>query len=433
MKRKISTVELAGKLGQPGTVIIDVRPMAAYNGWPLRGEARGGHLPGAAALPESWLASLEGETLLSLLASKGVAPGKQVIIYGYRGQGVELAGRLAELGFADLFVYAHGLQAWAADERLPLERLPHYQKLVYPAWLQARRERAPAKQQAADFALFHVNFDAPDAYLAGHIPGAFYLDTKALESPVNGNRRPAAELQAALLAHGITSAKTVVLYGRDSDPVSGQEEPGQIAAMRAAAILMYAGVEDVRLLDGGYEAWVAAGFAVETTPHVPQPAADFGVQFPAHPAYFIDRQEAKELLADPAAELVSIRTWREYIGEESGYDYIGPRGRIAGAVWGNCGSDANHMQHYRNPDNTMRAYPEIAANWQEAGITPDKRLSFYCGTGWRASEAFFYAHLMGWRQIAIYDGGWLEWSSRPDLNPIAQGMPQTSQVAAGRS
>src|SRR4029450_1159889 len=95
------------------------------------------------------------------------------------------------------------------------------------------------------------------------------------------------------------------------------------------------------------------------------------------------------------AALVSVRSWKEQIGEVSGYNYIRPAGRIAGDVWGNCGSDAYHMQHYRNVDNTMRAYPEIAANWEEAGISADKRVAFYCGTGWRASGAGFWAELVG--------------------------------------
>ena len=82
------------------------------------------------------------------------------------------------------------------------------------------------------------------------------------------------------------------------------------------------------------------------------------------------------------------------------------------------------MQHYRNVDNTMRAYPEIAANWAEAGITPDKWVAFYCGTGWRASETWFYAYLMGWQRIAVYDGGWHEWSRDPVANPIEVGEPE---------
>ena len=119
----------------------------------------------------------------------------------------------------------------------------------------------------------------------------------------------------------------------------------------------------------------------------------------------------------------------EHIGRVSGYNYIGPAGRISGDVWGNCGTDAYHMQHYRNVDNTMRSYPEIAANWAEAGITDDKWVAFYCGTGWRASETWFYAYLMGWQRIAVYDGGWFEWSQDPINNPIETGEPQDTLAA----
>jgi thiosulfate/3-mercaptopyruvate sulfurtransferase len=187
--------------------------------------------------------------------------------------------------------------------------------------------------------------------------------------------------------------------------------------------------QDVRLLDGGYDWWVNAGLTVETQPVVPTPVAETGLAVPEHPELLLDLDDAKAIIADPAgAALVSVRTWREHIGAVSGYNYIGPAGRISGDVWGNCGTDAYHMQHYRNVDNTMRAYPEIAANWEEAGITPDKWVAFYCGTGWRASETWFYAYLQGWQRIAVYDGGWFEWSQDP-LNPIEVGLPV--EVAEG--
>ncbi|WP_249925738.1 rhodanese-like domain-containing protein, partial [Escherichia coli] len=46
--------------------------------------------------------------------------------------------------------------------------------------------------------------------------------------------------------------------------------------------------------------------------------------------------------------------------------------------------------------------------------------SFYCGTGWRASETFMYARAMGWKNVSVYDGGWYEWSGNPQ-NPVATG------------
>ena len=104
---------------------------------------------------------------------------------------------------------------------------------------------------------------------------------------------------------------------------------------------------------------------------------------------------------------------------------IQPKGRIAGDVWGHAGSAPLRMDHYRNVDNTMRNYHDIATQWRMWGITPDKRVVFYCGTGWRASEACFYAYLMGWAHIAVYDGGWRAWVQNP-ANPVAVGDPSNN-------
>jgi molybdopterin synthase sulfurtransferase len=279
-----------------------------------------------------------------------------------------------------------------------------------------------------------VNFGVPEEYAENHLPEALYLDTNLLENPKDWNRRTPRELDAALRSLGISHDTTVILYGRDTEGEANEKWPGrragQIAATRAAMIMRYAGVEDVRLLDGGYDRWVQAGNALETTVREPVPVASFGVEIPLRADVIVDIDEAKQILVDPdAAALVSVRTWNEHIGAVSGYNYIGPVGRIAGDVWGNCGSDAYHMQHYRSVDNTMRAYPEIASNWEAAGITPDKHIAFYCGTGWRASETWFYAHLMGWERIAVYDGGWFEWSQDPERNAIEIGEPEEEFAA----
>ncbi len=294
--------------------------------------------------------------------------------------------------------------------------------------MQLLAHEGPDAAPAGRFLLFHVNFGVPEEYEESHLPGALYLDTNRLENPIDWNRRTPEELEVALRALGITHDTTVIVYGRDTEGHADEKWPGrragQISACRAALILHYCGVRDVRVLDGGYDAWVRAGNALDTSPHAPTPVTSFGVAIPQRPEAIVDIDEAKQILADPdGAALVSVRTWNEHIGKVSGYNYIRPAGRIAGDVWGNCGSDAYHMQHYRNVDNTMRAYPEIAANWEEAGITPDKWVAFYCGTGWRASETWFYAYLMGWQRIAVYDGGWHEWSRDPGANPIEVGEP----------
>ena len=431
----LTTTELQQRLDDPRITIVDIRPLAAYNGWRLEGEARGGHIPGAVAFPAAWLRTVDAPEIGRLLQEKGITADREIVLLGGPAGDVDaFATALDARGIEAVTSLDGGATAWAADDTLALERLPRYESLVHIPWLRdvlaGRRPEAPPN---ASFLLLHVNFGVPEEYAEGHIPGAHYLDTNWLEDPADWNRRSPAAIETALAALGITRDTTVVLYGRDTEGDANEKWPGrragQIAATRALMILRYAGVDDVRLLDGGYDWWVQDGNPVETVENVPVPVTSFGATVPVRPDVIVDIDEAKEIIADPdGAALVSVRTWREHIGNVSGYNYIGPAGRIKGDVWGNCGTDAYHMQHYRNIDNTMRAYPEIAANWAEAGITPDKWVAFYCGTGWRASETWFYAYLQGWEQIAVYDGGWFEWSQDPINNPIEIGEP--ADVAA---
>src|SRR5206468_1659931 len=160
-------------------------------------------------------------------------------------------------------------------------------------------------------------------YAEGHIPGAHYLDTNWLEDPADWNRRSPAAITAALESLGITRDTTVVVYGRDTEGHANEKWPGrragQIAATRALMILRYAGVDDVRLLDGGYDWWVQDGNPVETIINKPSPIEVFGAPIPVRPEVIVDIEEAKEIIAHPdAAALVSVRTWREHIGAVSG-------------------------------------------------------------------------------------------------------------------
>lgn len=71
------------------------------------------------------------------------------------------------------------------------------------------------------------------------------------------------------------------------------------------------------------------------------------------------------------------------------------------------------MSAFHTAQGLMKPASAIRQLWQSQGIGPDAHVAFYCGTGWRASLAFFYAWLMGWDDISVYDGGWLEWTLDP--------------------
>jgi thiosulfate/3-mercaptopyruvate sulfurtransferase len=281
---------------------------------------------------------------------------------------------------------------------------------------------------AVDWHLFDVACDGMDAFRVGHIPGAQYLDTRQFEHLPFWNKVPERALLRVLQQLGIGPRTTVILYGRN-----------MLAAARVAHLMLVAGVQDVRLLDGGLAAWCAAGHTLHSGEQLEPErellalaadddidnGSDAGIgaawseRFEPHPEYLINTAEARALLDITGSALVSIRTRAEFWGETSGYSFIHTRGEIAGALWGHAGEegDVNSMSYFQDALGRMKPAAEIAALWNEVGIRPDMQIAFYCGTGWRASLAFFYAWLMGWERISVYDGGWFEWSSDP-ANPV---------------
>ena len=227
--------------------------------------------------------------------------------------------------------------------------------------------------------------------------------------------RPSDEvIRQKLESLGITADTTVVLYG------SG---PATTAAYRCGLILRYVGVKDVRFLNGGRPLWEAEGRPLESGEVPWGPSKEFGAKIPQNPRLLIDYDEELKLVSDPKAVIASIRSWDEYLGNKSGYTYIGEAGDVANSRFGYAGSDPYAMEDYRNLDNTMFNADLMAARWRRWGIVPDKIVSFHCGTGWRASETYFCALAMGWPDIKVYDGGWYEWHKILDSPRKSKGLP----------
>lgn len=422
----LTTRWILDNLSNPEVKIIDIRPIDAYNGWRFNGEARGGHIKNAKALPFKWTAYFDW---LDIVKSKGISPTDTIVIYGYDNQEIEkAAGFFIRAGFEDVNVYNEFSSEWCADKDLPMSRLQRYSQLVPPGWVRSHMAVGDKRIQN-NIVVCHAHYRNRSAYEEGHIPGAVDLDTNSLESPGDWNCRSPSELKDALEETGITSDTTVILYGRNSVPSEDDPFPGssagQLGAMRCAFILLYAGVKDVRVLNGGLQAWLDEGYEITTENTPKKPVLEFGASIPGSPQLLVDLTGAKEILRSADKNLVCVRSFREYTGEVSGYNYIHKKGRIPGAVFADCGSDAYHMENYRNVDHTMREYHEIENLWSASSITSDRHNSFYCGTGWRASEAFFNAWLMGWNNISVFDGGWLEWSN-DENNPCETGTPHGS-------
>lgn len=229
-------------------------------------------------------------------------------------------------------------------------------------------------------------------YAAGHIPGAIHINTDIFETGAPKWRlRPLAELHAAIGRLGIGPETTVAVYSHQT-----------IAAARVWWIMEYAGVKDVRYLDGGVEAWKRAGYPAETARNVLPP-----VRFQA-PARYGVLSTAQYIRAHPEAVLVDVRSQKEYRGETSGYSYVKAKGRIPRAL--SAGDADDSARVYQNADGTLRGVEEIRRLWREAGVLNGREMIFYCGGGWRSSLAFLYARAMGLAPVRNYSDGWAGWS-----------------------
>ncbi|HLN20704.1 MAG TPA: rhodanese-like domain-containing protein [Bacteroidales bacterium] len=423
--RVIDGNSLLQLIGADNIHVIDIRQADAYNGWSLMGEKRGGHIRSARCMPFRWFSYFDW---IEIVKNKNISPENKLVIYGYSNEEIDKAAvQFSKAGFKDVIVYYNFINEWSENTLFPIDILPGFRNLVPPQWVNDLiTGNMPAHFANNKYVIIHSHYRNRNAYLSGHIPGAVDMDTLDIESPETWNRRSPDELEKALTSHGITSDTTVILYGKfmfpdNRDPFPGSAA-GDIGAMRCAFIMLYSGVRDVRILNGGFRSWEDAGLPVSKDDEPKIKRKSFGDLIPSRPCLAVDTPEAKEILGSADSNLVCVRSFSEYTGEVSGYNYIEKKGRIPGAIFADCGSDAYHMENYRNPDHTTREFPEIEKIWKANGISRDKRLAFYCGTGWRGSEAFINAWLMGYPRIAVYDGGWFEWSNDPD-NPYESGEP----------
>lgn len=413
----IDTAAVKDALGKSDWVIVDTRQNDAFRGWKLDGVTRGGHIKGATDFSAHWL-EVTGDGILErldkTLADKGITPEKNVVLYDANGADAKkVAAYLTTKGFTKVFLY--DVKEWAKDTSLEMVSDKNYHLIVPAQWIKDVMDgKNPETFAGGEYKIFEVSWgDETTSYVNGHIPGAVHINTDEEEKPPLWSLNSDQELIQFAKNNGITKDQTVILEGADP-----------MASYRVAAILKYLGVKDVRVLNGGFNAWVKAGYEVDKTSHPKVPVADFGATAPLNKDYIIDIAKAKEVLADKENSiLVDIRSWEEHIGEITGYSDLKFKGRPPGAVWGQAGSNPNNLEAYRNVDNTMRNSDEIIKMWAEQGITTDKYLSFFCGSGWRAAEVEIFAESMGVEKFSMYANGWYEWSADPK-NPVEVGEPK---------
>jgi thiosulfate/3-mercaptopyruvate sulfurtransferase len=241
-----------------------------------------------------------------------------------------------------------------------------------------------------------------EKYLAGHLPGAVFVDLEAeLADPPSpqAGRHPLPSLQrlqASARRWGI----------RDGDAVVAYDETGGLAAGRAWWLLRWGGMADVRLLDGGVDAWVRAGGALESGNVVPD-SGDVTLTGGGMPLLTIDEAAA---LPASGGVLLDARAGERYRGEVEPVD---PRaGHVPGAV--SAPTTAN-----LSADGTFLRMTELVDRFVALGVGPRMRVGVYCGSGVNAAHEVAALAAAG-IEAALWPGSWSQWSNDPD-RPAATG------------
>lgn len=248
--------------------------------------------------------------------------------------------------------------------------------------------------------------DRPDGrpgYLAGHIPGAVYVDLDSelaahSDDPRDGRHPlPSLEsLQASASRWGINEGDAVVVY----DDFKG------LSAARAWWLLRYAGLGDVRILDGALSAWTAAGHPVEVG-EVVRERGSVTLAYGSLPVIDIDGAAS----FPETGTFLDARAADRYRGEAEPID---PRaGHIPGAV---------SAPTAENLDGAGRFLPAevLRERFEGFGITDGATVAAYCGSGVTAAHQIAALAIAGY-DAALYPGSWSQWSNQQD-RPVAVGI-----------
>lgn len=244
------------------------------------------------------------------------------------------------------------------------------------------------------------------AYVEAHLPGARYLhldhDLAAPPSGTNGRHPlPDPETFAALMrAHGVGHGRQVVAY----------DASGGSYAARLWWMLRWLGHDAVAVLDGGRQAWIAEGRAMERGVAPAVPSGDF-IAAP-HDDWAVTADEIEANIAAPAFTVVDARAASRFAGEPN------PMDPVAGHIPG-----ARNRFYGDNLDEAGRFKPAaaLAAEFDRAvGDIAPERLVMQCGSGVTACHNLLALEIAGRRGARLYPGSWSEWISDP-RRPVERG------------
>lgn len=265
--------------------------------------------------------------------------------------------------------------------------------LVSTEWLAAHLGKPDVRIVDASWHMPASGRKGRAEFEAAHIPGAVFLDIDELSdrsNPAPHMLPDAAGFASAMERLGIRNSDRIVVY--DNSPLR--------TAARGWFMLGHFGAEQVAILDGGFQKWIAEGRPTESGE--PEVAAD---AFAA--AARAGEVAAKSELIAGGAALLDARGKARFEGTEPD-----PRPGIApGHI---PGARNLPFAGLYNEDGTFKPIDALRALFADAGIDPRQPFVATCGSGVTANSLIFAAHLLGNSETRLYDGSWSEWGADPD-------------------
>ena len=247
-----------------------------------------------------------------------------------------------------------------------------------------------------------------ERFANGHIPGARNFSVYGINT-YDTDPAPLASFvkmwSFQLALSGVTREHRVVVYAQFSDE----------SAARAAWFLDWLGHPRAALLDGGLDAWVAAGGAVSVVAAAPKSVSYPNTTVASRVATW---QDVMGAIGSRDTVILDTRSDEEWYGRDA-------RGaKRAGAIPG-----AVHLEWRAHLDDSGRMLPkdELRKRFEALGITPEREVIAYCNTGYRSAHAYIALGMLGYRALRNYVGSWQEWGNRDDC-PVV--IPDPGSVLA---
>ncbi|CAN5859377.1 3-mercaptopyruvate sulfurtransferase [soil metagenome] len=270
--------------------------------------------------------------------------------------------------------------------------------LASTAWLAENHKRPSVRVLDCRW---RVDGSGRREHAEGHIPGSVYIDwatdlVDAEDSLPYQLAKPAA-FAAAMLAVGVGDGMTVIVL----------DDTYSLYAARVWWSLQAYGIGAVRILDGGWPAWLESGEPISTSATQIEPVAFSPNEIASRR---VGAEEVREQLRSGSAQVIDARTPAEYLGQGG----PGPRrGHIAGAL--------NVPAALLVGENSQAILAASSLNGLlgRAGVTRNHPLITYDSAGVGASKLAFCLELAGHAEVAVYDAGWADWAARdPEDYPV---------------